>query len=316
MWVLGVTALVMVAAVAIVWPLFRFWSRLQLTPRVDPQTIRKETYRHPRLAAALTARLDPTALAGLALTTAAVIVLIGGVGFGLIAVMVRKGFGVTHFDLGATRFAARHASATATTILRIFTQLGGAVVLVPLAVVVWLLTGRRHGWAATFAFLTLVVGGQFALADIIKWIVDRARPNVDRLTGFSGPSFPSGHATASAACLAGFAMLIGIGRSERVQAVLASAAVGLATGIACSRVFLGVHWLTDVVGGLILGWAWFALCSIAFGGRLLHFGAPAETAEAAVERASPRPDRRRDDVASPGRPSPGRGNGPLTVDQS
>jgi undecaprenyl-diphosphatase len=111
-------------------------------------------------------------------------------------------------------------------------------------------------------------------------------------------------------------MLIGIGRSERVQAVLASAAVGLATGIACSRVFLGVHWLTDVVGGLILGWAWFALCSIAFGGRLLHFGAPAETAEAAVERASPRPDRRRDDVASPGRPSPGRGNGPLTVDRS
>ncbi len=291
MWVLGVTAVVMAAAVAIVWPLFRFWSRLQLAPRVDPQTIRQETRRHPRLAGALTARFDPTVLTGLALTTAAAVVLIGGVGFGLIGIMVHHDFGITHFDLGATRFAARHASPTATGVLRAFTQLGGAVVLVPLAVVVWLLTGRRHGWATTFGFLIVVVGGQFAIADLIKWIVDRARPDVDRLTGFSGPSFPSGHATAAAACLAGFAMLIGVRRSPRVQAALASAAVGLAAGIACSRVFLGVHWFTDVVGGLVLGWAWFALCSIAFGGRLLHFGAPAETAEAVAEHATTEPDR-------------------------
>jgi membrane-associated phospholipid phosphatase len=291
MWVLGVTAIVMVAAAVIVWPLFRFWSALQLAPRIGPQTIREETHRHPRLAARLSARFDPTALTGLALTTAAAVVVVGVAGFGLIVVMVRNGVGISHFDLGATRFAARHASDSSTTVLRDFTQLGGAMVLVPLAVAVGLLTGRRHGWAATFAFLALVVGGNFALANLIKWIVDRARPNVDRLTGFSGPSFPSGHATAAAACLAGFAMVIGIGRSPRVQATLASAAVGLATGIACSRVFLGVHWLTDVLGGLVLGWAWFALCSIAFGGRLVHFGAPAETAEAAAEQASPGSER-------------------------
>jgi membrane-associated phospholipid phosphatase len=41
-------------------------------------------------------------------------------------------------------------------------------------------------------------------------------------------------------------------------------------------VLLGVHWVTDVAAGLALGWSWFALCAIAFGGRLLHFGAPLE----------------------------------------
>ena len=48
--------------------------------------------------------------------------------------------------------------------------------------------------------------------------------------------------------------------------------------IAATRVLLDVHWLSDVVAGLALGWAWFAACAIAFGGRLLRFGATAEAA--------------------------------------
>jgi undecaprenyl-diphosphatase len=43
-------------------------------------------------------------------------------------------------------------------------------------------------------------------------------------------------------------------------------------------VLLDVHWLSDVIAGLALGWAWFAVCGIAFGGRILRFGAGAEVA--------------------------------------
>ena len=45
---------------------------------------------------------------------------------------------------------------------------------------------------------------------------------------------------------------------------------------------LDLHWLSDVVAGLAVGWAWFAVCSIAFGGRLLRFGVTAERIEIAA----------------------------------
>ena len=66
--------------------------------------------------------------------------------------------------------------------------------------------------------------------------------------------------------------------------------MGIAVGVALSRVFLDVHWLTDVLAGLTLGWAWFAVCAIAFGGRVLRFGAAARIAgRAAAEAAAPEP---------------------------
>jgi membrane-associated phospholipid phosphatase len=115
----------------------------------------------------------------------------------------------------------------------------------------------------------------------VKWLVDRARPDIDPLAGFAGPSFPSGHSATAAATLAAVALVLGRRRGRLTKAVLAGLAAGLAVAVATSRVLLGVHWFTDVLAGLALGWAWFAICVIAFGGRLLRFGAPVEAAERA-----------------------------------
>ena len=86
--------------------------------------------------------------------------------------------------------------------------------------------------------------------------------------------------------------------------MLTGLAAGIAVAVAASRVLLDVHWLTDVIAGLALGWAWFAVCAIAFGGRLLRFGAAAAVAAiAAATPASPPPARAgvRAEATPPGR---------------
>jgi len=264
------------------------WPQAALTaPKISVQKVESETRRHPRLAAFTQSRLDPGSATGLLLSAALLVFVVGTALVAIVLVMIHTNTGFARLDHSASLFGAHHATSLSTSFLRFYTQLGGALVIVPLAVIVAIAETIRQRTVTVVAFLTLVVGGQFLVANIIKAIVDRARPNFDQLTGFSGSSFPSGHAVASAACLAAFALVIGRRRSLKVRAILAGLAVGLATGIACCRVMLGVHWLTDVLGGLALGWAWFALCSMAFGGYQLRFGAPAKTAEETVTSRSP-----------------------------
>jgi undecaprenyl-diphosphatase len=147
-------------------------------------------------------------------------------------------------------------------------------------------------------FLIAVTIGQTLMSGLIKDLLDRVRPTANPIAHTLGPSFPSGHTTGAAACFAAFALVLGRGRSRNVQSLLAGAAVFVAIAVAASRVLLGVHWLTDVIGGLALGWAWFALCSIAFGGRLLRLGAPIEAATRVSEAAAR--------TSGPGPPDPAR----------
>jgi len=84
------------------------------------------------------------------------------------------------------------------------------------------------------------------------------------------------------------ALVLGRGTSSsRARAVLAGTAAGIAVAVACSRVFLGAHWTSDVIGGLILGWTWFGLCAVAFGGRMMRLGASAKEEAAASAPTAP-----------------------------
>ncbi len=129
----------------------------------------------------------------------------------------------------------------------------------------------RNRWIAPF--MLLVIAGTGLLTTTVKELADRARPALNPIAETLGPSFPSGHSSWSAAFLAATALILSRNRGPHMRAAMAGAAAGLAVSVAATRVLLAMHWLSDVIAGLALGWAWFAVCAIAFGGRLLRFGA-------------------------------------------
>jgi membrane-associated phospholipid phosphatase len=245
-----------------------------------------------RLARFLRRRLDPEAATGLALTVALGLVFAMALGFGLVADMVTSQTGLYRYDASAAAWGADNATPTSTWLLGLVTWLGATVTVLAVTVALGLVEWLRRRRLAVLAFMVMVVVGQNLIANTVKALVERERPPVPHLAPSSGFSYPSGHAAAAAATWAAVVLVLGRGRPLRAKAWLAAGAAVIALAVAASRVLLGVHWLTDVVGGAALGFGWFVVCAVAFGGALLHFGAPAERVEAEEARLSGvQPDR-------------------------
>ena len=258
-------------------------------PGLDPASARPSgalAHRLERRGVKVPACLDPRTETGLLLTLGLVIIVIGGAVLGVLGLLVRSNSGLLRIDRSIEPWGEEHMTAFAQWLVDRVTSLGstGVLVVVTIAVFVFEMLRRPSRWLPVF--LIAVTIGQTLMSTQIKELVNRVRPTINPVAHTLGPSFPSGHTTGAAACFAAFALVLGRGRSRNVQSILAGTAVFVAVAVAASRVLLGVHWLTDVLGGLALGWSWFALCSIAFGGRLLRLGAPVEAAERAGEVAA------------------------------
>lgn len=144
------------------------------------------------------------------------------------------------------------------------TALGDTPVLtlIAVAVVGYLLVARR---AETALLLVFAMTGGATLSTAIKALVGRARPEViNHLVEIANASFPSGHAMNSAiAYLTLGALLARTEDSRAIRLYVIAVAVALTLLIGCSRVYLGVHWPSDVAAGWCLGGAWAILCSLA-----------------------------------------------------
>jgi membrane-associated phospholipid phosphatase len=252
--------------------------------------------RHPGRTSALAARLDPGAATGLALTLALLIIVLGGVLLGVLAYLVRSNTDLVRLDNSVANWGDEHASQPATDGLDAVTNLGEPKVVIALAVALAVVEVVRTRSRWVVPFLLVVVAGNGILTTTVKNLADRVRPELNPIAETLGPSFPSGHSSWSAAFFAAAALLLSRGRGRGARAAIAGVAAGLIVMIAGSRVLLTVHWLSDVMAGLALGAAWFSICAIAFGGRLLRFGAPAEeaarVARGGVDARAPRSRRR------------------------
>jgi len=137
------------------------------------------------------------------------------------------------------------------------TDLGSGIILALfVAIVVGFLLIQRLWLTALATTLATLTGGW--AVDVIKGLVLRARPElVPHLVDVSGYSFPSGHATSSAVVYLTLAALAGQVTADRAaRRYLLAVAVLLVGAIGCSRVYLGVHWPSDVLAGWSFGTLW------------------------------------------------------------
>ena len=232
--------------------------------------------RRPRLVRFVRARMDRTTASGFALTVVFGVVFLSALGVGSLFDMVTRNAGFARFDRGVANWGATNVTPQGIRVLRIVTDFGSTPVIVLVAVIVGLLVSWRLRRPGPALFMLTVVAGQFLLSNTLKLAVGRARPDVGRFVSVSGSSFPSGHATAAAASWAAVALVLTRGRSRRSMALTGATAALIAAAVGASRALLGAHWLTDVLAGLVLGWGWFVLVAVTFGGRALRAAAPIE----------------------------------------
>lgn len=144
-----------------------------------------------------------------------------------------------------------------------FTALGGGAVLTLITTLAaGYLFARRKALLALFLASAIAAGG--ILNSLLKFGFVRERPDVvPHLVEVSSASFPSAHAMNSAMVyLTLAALLCSAERSWRVRTFLMSAAIMLTLIIGSSRVYLGVHWPSDVLAGWSVGAAWAVGCSL------------------------------------------------------
>ncbi|MFJ8311566.1 MULTISPECIES: phosphatase PAP2 family protein [unclassified Streptomyces] len=168
-------------------------------------------------------------------------------------------------DLALHRWPLDHRPPVAVATARAVTATGTGVLPYVLAVVAGLIagSGRRQRWYAVAGALAVLALGQAVRYGLMA-LVARPRPAaVDWATTASGHSFPSGHATTGAltAALLAWAVL------TRSRATAARVTVALlllwAAAVGLSRIYLGVHWASDVLGGWLFASLWLCLAALA-----------------------------------------------------
>jgi len=174
---------------------------------------------------------------------------------------VLDGGGVTAIDAPVLGWVLVHRQPDLTTPMIVITTLGGTGVMAGLALVAVAVLGWRWRWrdAVLVAMATLGAG---LLVVGLKPLIGRVRPpQIDHLVLETNQSFPSGHAVGAAAVLGVLAVVAVRHLHRRVPRVAVGvAALGATVAIGVSRLYLRVHWASDVLGGWLVGGLWLTVC--------------------------------------------------------
>ena len=205
-------------------------------------------------------RFKPGQALGLALTLQLAVLGLAGWAFGSVVQDVATGRGAARIDMPISKALLSRRVPWLTTTMKGVTDMGSMAILVVAAVAVGLLARKLTKNWLPFVVLGAALVGGWLVPDLVKPLVGRVRPQMGALVAKEGYSFPSGHA-AQAIALYGAVAWLGAGwlRSWRGKVAAWTVALLLVLMVGFSRVYLGVHWTTDVLGGYALGAVWLAV---------------------------------------------------------
>ncbi|MEJ7654558.1 MAG: phosphatase PAP2 family protein [Chloroflexia bacterium] len=186
--------------------------------------------------------------------------------FGFIAQEVYAGESL-QLDRSAGYFLHGYSTPTLDSLMKFVSLIGSAVVTIPLLLlsVTWLVV---HRFAREAVMLVVTPTGSGLLNTVLKGSFERPRPALPWSQPISGFSFPSGHSMNSFAAYMSLAVVVWVvfGRRRGVIALLA--AVILVGAVGTSRIYLGYHYFSDVIGGFAAGLLWLLAATTAIeGGR-------------------------------------------------
>ncbi|MDX1657428.1 MAG: phosphatase PAP2 family protein [Nitriliruptorales bacterium] len=178
-------------------------------------------------------------------------------------VVTRVGSGPGTVDRAVTQYMIAERNETMTAVMRLASDVGDTITIVVVGIVTGVIWRRQRGGWDGLAVLATSFVGAFALYTLAKRLVARARPGLDlALFEVPGLAFPSGHVTGSTAFYVAMALLLAtLGIRWVVKVWLLAGSGIIVVMVALSRIYLGAHWLTDVVFAATLGAAW-ALISV------------------------------------------------------
>ena len=203
-------------------------------------------------------RLQPAEARGLSLTLSLAVLVAAGWVFGAIAQDVIACDDAALLDRPVLDWFIAHREPWLTTTMNLLTALGSSGVLIPLVALAGGWWWRRRRTVRPLITLGVAYIGAELLFRIVKVLTDRQRPSAAvAFRHYSGLAFPSGHATLAAAVFGALAALTAAASSSWPAKVASwAAAVFITIVVGVSRLYLGAHWLTDVLGGWALGAMW------------------------------------------------------------
>jgi undecaprenyl-diphosphatase len=223
--------------------------------------------RFPRASRWTRARLDPRSPTGLLVTAAWVLVVVSAWAFLGITQDVVAREELVGLDPRVHAWVVGHRSGALDRFFESVTWLGANAVVLPALVLGGAALARaRRSWRPLWSIF-VVYGAAVLLHATVALAVHRPRPaRASWLSHASGWAFPSGHTTQAVAGWGILAIVTVVGGRSRYRLPVVLAALVVAGLVAASRVYLGVHWLTDVLGGITLSGTLLALW-VAVGAR-------------------------------------------------